>query len=160
VHVWFQMINMIENICRREKGWKTNSTVLLYKKVTSLISELWKTWCFSFFLSYFFLLFLDKQNSPISNKNSKRINDNSLEHYFGNLGSRQGKPMGNIFGVHSQCRSKIFLSGSKWVNMVVRTFRVEVAGVQIMSVIFLILGAWPSSRQGSNTGWPNSTQNK
>jgi hypothetical protein len=49
--------------------------------------------------------------------------------------------MGNIFGVHSQCRSKIFLSGSKWVNMVVRTFRVEVAGVQIMSVIFLILGA-------------------
>jgi hypothetical protein len=49
----------------------------------------------------FFLSFLDKQNSPISNENSKRINDNSLEHYFENLGSRQGKPMGNIFGVHS-----------------------------------------------------------
>jgi hypothetical protein len=28
----------------------------------------------------------------------------------------------------------------KWVNMVVRTSRVEVAGVQIVSVIFLILG--------------------
>jgi hypothetical protein len=74
-------------------------------------------------------------------KNSERINDNSLEHYFGNLGSKQGKPMGNIFGVHSQCRSRTFLSGSKWVNMVVRTSRVEVAGVQIVSVIFLILGA-------------------
>jgi hypothetical protein len=34
-------------------------------------------------------------------KNSERINDNNLEHYFGNLGIKQGKPMGNIFGVHS-----------------------------------------------------------
>jgi hypothetical protein len=49
--------------------------------------------------------------------------------------------MGDIFGVHSQCRSRTFLSGSKWVNMVVRTSRVEVARVQIVSVIFLILGA-------------------
>jgi hypothetical protein len=46
-----------------------------------------------------------------------------------------------FFGVHSQCRSRTFLSGTKWVNMVVRTSRVEVAGVQIVSVIFLILGA-------------------
>jgi hypothetical protein len=96
---------------------------------------------FFFFSLFFFSLFLDKQNSPISNENFERINDNILEHYFGNLGSRQGKPMGHIFGVHSQCRSRIFLSGSKWVNMVVRTSRVEVAGVQIVSVIFLILGA-------------------
>jgi hypothetical protein len=96
----------------------------------------------SFFLFFSFsFFFLDKQNSPISNKNSKRINDNSLEHYFKNLGSRQGKPIGNIFGVQSQCRSRTFLSGSKWVNMEVRTSRVEVAGVQIMSVIFLILWA-------------------
>jgi hypothetical protein len=73
-------------------------------------------------------------------KNYERINDNSLEHYFRNLGSKQGKPMGNIFGVHSQCRSGTFLSGSKWVNMVVCTSRVELAGVQIVSVIFLILG--------------------
>jgi hypothetical protein len=92
-------------------------------------------------LSFSFFSFLDKQNSSISNKNYERINDNSLEHYFGNLGSRQGKPMGNIFGIHSQCRSRTFLSGSKWMNMVVRTSRVEVAGVQIVSVIFLILGA-------------------
>jgi hypothetical protein len=49
--------------------------------------------------------------------------------------------MGNIFGVYFQCRSRTFFSGSKWVNMVVRTSRVEVAGVQIVSVIFLILGA-------------------
>jgi hypothetical protein len=65
-------------------------------------------------LSFSLSLFLDKQNSSISNKNSERINDNSLEHYFRNLGSKQGKPIGNIFGVHSQCRSRIFLSGSKW----------------------------------------------
>jgi hypothetical protein len=95
----------------------------------------------SFYFFFFFSLFLDKQNSQISNKNSERINDNSLEHYFGNVCSRQGKPMRHIFGVHSQCRSRTFLSGSKWVNMVVRTSRVEVAGVQIVSVIFLILGA-------------------
>jgi hypothetical protein len=44
--------------------------------------------------------------------------------------------------------------------MVVRTSRIEVAGVQIVSVIFLILGAWRTSQQGSNMGWPNSTQNK
>jgi hypothetical protein len=92
-------------------------------------------------LSFSLSLFLDKQNSSISNKNSERINDNSLGHYFRNLGSKQGKSMGNIFGVHSQCRSRIFLSGSKWVNMVLRTSRVEVAGVQIVSVIFLILRA-------------------
>jgi hypothetical protein len=49
--------------------------------------------------------------------------------------------MGNIFGVYFQCRSRTFLSGSKWVNMVVHTSRVEVVGVQIVSVIFLILGA-------------------
>jgi hypothetical protein len=37
-----------------------------------------------------------------------------LEHLFG------AYPIGYIFGVYSQCRSKIFLGGSRWNGVLLR----------------------------------------
>ena len=40
-----------------------------------------------------------------------RDGNKNLEHLFG------GYPIGYIFGVHSQCKSKTFLGGSRWNGM-------------------------------------------
>jgi hypothetical protein len=43
-----------------------------------------------------------------------RDSNKNLEHLF------DGYPIGNIFGVFSQCRSKTFLGGSRWNGMFLR----------------------------------------
>jgi hypothetical protein len=48
--------------------------------------------------------------SLFCNKTLRDSNKN-LKHLF------RGYPIGNIFGVHSQCRSKTFLGGSRWNDM-------------------------------------------
>ena len=43
-----------------------------------------------------------------------RASNKNLEQLFG------GYPIGYIFGVHSQCKSQIFLGGSIWNGMLLR----------------------------------------
>ena len=43
-----------------------------------------------------------------------RDSNKNLKHLFG------GYPIGHIFSVHSQCKSKTFLGGSRWNGMLLR----------------------------------------
>ena len=70
----------------------------------------------SIFLISFFLFMNNFCIAPYLFSATKLLRDSNknLEYLFGRY------PIGHIFGVHSQCRSKIFLDGSRWNGIFLR----------------------------------------
>jgi hypothetical protein len=58
----------------------------------------------------------------------------TMEH----LSLEQNGWMENIFGAHSQCRSRTFLGGSRWNGMLLHTSRVEAAYLGGVCVILIL----------------------
>ena len=67
-----------------------------------------------FFLSFFFMNNFCIAPCFFSTAKLLRDSNKNLEHLFG------GYPIGHIFGVHSQYKSKTFLGGSRWNGMFLR----------------------------------------
>jgi hypothetical protein len=61
------------------------------------------------------------------------------------------KPIKNIFGVYSQCKSKIFLGGSKWNAMFYAYFQCRNSAYVGGVYVILILRAWQTSHKGQQS---------
>ena len=133
----------------------SNSTFALLKTFLLFgFENKWtKTWAIFIFFSSSFLggllplillwtlvhFFLFYSHMPFSAyKIFERDCNKKLEHLF------RGCPIGNIFGVFSQCRSKTFLGGSRWNVWCLSQCRnsAYIGGVYVI----LILKAWQVSK--------------
>ena len=91
--------------------------------ISSFLGGHWSTHCFQqlehlsiffYFFSFFFMNNFCIAPCLFSTTKLLRDGNKNLEHLFG------GYPIGYIFGVHSQCKSKTFLGGSRWNGMLLR----------------------------------------
>ena len=129
--VWMYMVANLILLCSLKTYLSFKTWEQLCKKtwavlfISSFLGGHRSTHCFqylghlSIFFNFFsfFLFFMNNFCiAPCLFSATKLLRDSNknLEHLF------SGYPIGYIFGVHSQCRSKTFLSGSKWNGIFLR----------------------------------------
>ena len=127
---WIYMVANLILLCSLKTYLSFESWKQLCKKIGAILFIFFfffsgghlSTHCFSNsdtcpFFSYLFLFFMNNfciATCFFSAIELLRDSNKNLEHLFG------GYPIGHIFCVHSQCRRKTFLGGSRWNGMFLR----------------------------------------